>query len=206
MVGAERTQGLHLTPNAEVYESVLQTPHRNGSLLLRTAGDPTLLAPTARALLRELDPLNPIYSVRTLESIRATSMARAVFLTTLLLMFAIVGLVLAVVGVYGVLAHTARSRTRGMGIRIALGAQSSQVRWLVARDGLRLVAAGLLAGGAAAIASTRVLQTLLYNVTPNDPLTLTGVAALLAVTGLIASWLPARRASRADPMLSLRSD
>jgi putative ABC transport system permease protein len=206
VVGAERTRGLDGAPNAEVYESILQTPHRNGSLMLRTEGDPAALAPAARALLRELGPLNPVYSVRTMESVRELSMARAVFLTTLLLMFAVVGLVLAVVGVYGVLAHAARNRTREMGIRIALGARASQVRWLVVRDGLRLVAAGLVVGGAAALASTRVLRTLLYEVAPNDPPTLAAVALLLAATGLMASWLPARRASRADPMLSLRAD
>ena len=206
VVGAERTVALDAEPVAEVYESAIQRPRQFGSLLLRTAGDPAALTATVRSLFRELDPNIPLYTVRTMETIRATSMSRAVFLTTLLLIFAVIGVVLAVVGVYGVLAHAARNRTREMGIRIALGARASQVRWLVARDGLRLVSVGLLVGGAAAVASTRVLRTLLYNVAPNDPLTLGGVAVLLAVTGLIASWLPARRASRADPMLSLRSD
>ena len=206
VVGSERTRALDVAPNAEVYESMLQSPHRSGSLLLRTDGDPAALAPAVRALFRELDPMAPVYSMRTMESVREQSMARAVFLTTLLLMFALVGVVLAVVGVYGVLAHAARQRTREMGIRIALGARVSQVRWLVVRDGLRLLAAGLVAGGAAAIASTRLLRTLLYDVAPNDPLTFIGVAILLAATGVLASWLPARRASRADPMLSLRSD
>ncbi|HEX6051654.1 MAG TPA: ABC transporter permease, partial [Gemmatimonadaceae bacterium] len=114
--------------------------------------------------------------------------------------------IIGVVGVYGVLAHAARHRTREIGIRIALGAQVSQVRRLVVRDGLRLVGAGLLVGGIAAVVSTRVLRSLLYNVAPTDPVTLGAVAALIAVTGLVASWLPGRRASRADPMMALRAD
>jgi putative ABC transport system permease protein len=206
VVGAERTVSLDAEPVAEVYESAVQRPRQFGSLLIRTAGDPAALTATVRSLFREIDGNIPLYTVRTMETIRATSMSRAVFLTTLLVIFAVIGVVLAVVGVYGVLAHAARHRTREMGIRIALGAQVSEVRGLVVRDGLRLIGAGLLVGGVAAIASTRVLRTLLYNVAPNDPLTIALVAALLAVTGVLASWLPARRASRTDPMIALRAD
>ena len=133
-------------------------------------------------------------------------MARERFLMTLLLAFAVVGLSLAVVGVYGVLAQLARRRSREMGIRIALGARSSQVRWLVVRHGLRLTILGLVLGGGAALLSMRAVRGMLYGIAPGDPLTFVVVAAVLATTSLIASWLPALKASRADPAVTLRSD
>jgi putative ABC transport system permease protein len=206
VVGAERGTSLDVEPTAEVYESSLQTPREFGALLLRTAGDPGALATPVRALFRELDATLPLNTVRTMSAIRAMSMARAVFLTTLLLVFAAIGFVLAIVGVYGVLAHTARNRTREIGIRLALGAPSSEVRWLVVRDGLRLIVAGLAVGAAGALASTHLLGALLYGVAPNDPLTIVGVAVILAATGMGASWLPAARASRADPVIALRAE
>jgi ABC-type antimicrobial peptide transport system permease subunit len=110
------------------------------------------------------------------------------------------------VGVYGVLAQVARNRTREMGIRIALGAQASQVRWLVVRQGLRLTLAGLCVGGGIALFATRAMGKLLFHVAPNDPATLIGVALILAATSIVASWLPALKASRADPALALRAD
>ena len=133
-------------------------------------------------------------------------MARERSLMILLIAFATVGLVLAVVGVYGVLAQLARRRTREMGIRLALGAQGSQVRWMVVRHGLRLTATGLVLGGVAALLATRAMQGLLFRVAPADPLTFAAVALLLAGTSVLASWLPALKASRADPVLALRGE
>jgi putative ABC transport system permease protein len=124
----------------------------------------------------------------------------------MLLAFALVGLVLAVVGVYGVLSHITRSRTREMGIRVALGAQMSEVRWLVVRRGLGLAVAGLAVGLVVAVFSTRLMTKLLFNVAPNDPLTLIGVSLILVVTSLVAASLPARRAARVDPAIALRAD
>src|SRR5262249_21899975 len=105
-----------------------------------------------------------------------------------------------------VLAHISRNRTREMGIRVALGAQTSQVRWLVVRHGLALTAGGLGLGLAVALFTTRLMSKLLFNVAPNDPLTLAGVSLLLAATSLVAASLPARRAARVDPAIALRSD
>jgi ABC-type antimicrobial peptide transport system permease subunit len=133
-------------------------------------------------------------------------MARIRFLTTMLLGFALVGLALAVVGVYGVLAHISRNRTREMGIRVALGAQASQVRWLVVRHGLALAISGLALGLLVASFATRLMTKLLFNVAPNDPLTLIGVSLLLAATSILAALLPARRAARVDPAIALRAD
>jgi putative ABC transport system permease protein len=204
VVGSEHVDGLETAPKPAVYESIIQSPQEAPFLMLRTPGDPAALTPGVRAIVRDLDPTLALYSVKTMESVRDTSMARAVFLTTLLLMFAAIGLLLAVVGVYGVLAQVARNRTREMGIRIALGAQARQVRWLVVQQGLRLTLGGLIVGGTVALFATRGMTKLLYNVQPNDPATLIGVALILALTGVVASWIPALKASKADPVNALR--
>jgi ABC-type lipoprotein release transport system permease subunit len=117
-----------------------------------------------------------------------------------------VGLVLAVVGEYGVLAQLARRRVREMGIRVALGARPAQVQWLIVRGGLRLTVAGLVLGGAAALLLGGALRGLLYGVPPRDPVTLAGVLLLLTAVGVAASWVPARMASRADPASTLRAE
>jgi ABC-type antimicrobial peptide transport system permease subunit len=114
--------------------------------------------------------------------------------------------VLAVVGVYGVLAHVSRNRTREMGIRVALGAQPAQVSWLVVRHGLALAVSGLALGLVIAAFATRFMSALLFNVAPNDPLTLAGVSLILAATSLVAASLPARRAARVDPAIALRAE
>jgi predicted permease len=206
VVASERLDALDASPRPAVMESALQEPSANTNLLLRTTGDPTALIPAVRAIVRDLDPTLALYSTTTMEAVRADSMGKARFLTTLLLMFAGIGLLLAVVGVYGVLAQVSRQRTREMGIRIALGAQAGQVRWLVIRHGLALTIAGLVIGGCTALFATRAMTKLLFNVAPNDPVTLVGVALVLAATGVLASWLPAVRAARADPSTALRSD
>jgi putative ABC transport system permease protein len=113
---------------------------------------------------------------------------------------------LSVVGVYGVLAQLSRNRTREMGIRIALGAQASTVRWLVVRQGLQLTMVGLVLGGTIALFATRMMSSLLFSVTPRDPATLFSVSLFLAGTSVLAAWLPARKASRVDPMAALRAD
>jgi putative ABC transport system permease protein len=206
VVGNEHVDALDIAPRIEAYHAEAQEPSSYMVVLMRTKGDPAALTPTLRAVLRDLDPTLTLLEVTTMERLRAESLARARFLTTLLLGFAVIGLVLSVVGVYGVLAHVARNRTREMGIRIALGAQASQVRWLVVRQGLGLAGVGLLCGGGVALFATRAMTKLLFNVAPNDPGTLAGVALLLAVTSVLASWIPALKASRADPSVALRAD
>jgi putative ABC transport system permease protein len=125
---------------------------------------------------------------------------------TMLVVFAGVGLVLAMIGVYGVLAQVARRRTREMGIRIALGSPIAEVRWLVVRHGLGLVTVGLAIGVVAALVATRGLGALLFHVAPADPLTFVAVPIVLALTGIAAAWIPALQASRADPAVALRSE
>jgi ABC-type antimicrobial peptide transport system permease subunit len=140
-----------------------------------------------------------------MEDVGAKSVAQQRFLATMLLVFAGVGLLLSVVGVYGVMAQLAADRAREMGIRVALGARAGQVQWLVVRRGLRLVAIGVGVGLAAAVLATRAVSALLYGVGALDPLTFTLVPVLLVITALVATWLPARRASRADPVGVMRN-
>jgi len=206
VVGNEHVDALDVAPRIEAFHAEAQEPSNYMVLLLRTKGDPTALTQPVRALLHDLDPTLAPLSVSTMDELRSKSLGRARFLATLLLGFALIGLVLSVVGVYGVLAQTSRHRTREMGIRIALGAQASAVRWLVVRQGLRLTAVGLVLGAVVALFSTRAMSALLFGVTPTDPVTLFGVAVLIATTSAVAAWIPARKASRADPAIALRND
>ena len=197
---------LSVEPQIEVFEPLTQSATNGMSVLVRTAGDPASLGPVIRRTVSEMDRTLALSSVQTMNQVRATSLARERFLATLLLLFAGVGLALAVVGVYGVMAQMARRRVREMGIRLALGAQANDVRWLVIRNGLRLVTVGLVIGTAGAFAATRTMRALLFGVEAKDPLTFVTVPALLILTALVATWVPASYASRADPATALRMD
>jgi putative ABC transport system permease protein len=206
VVGSERQKGMQIEPQDEIFAPMAQEQQRAIVLVVRTAGDPLSLVPAMRRALRETDPNLAIESVQTMNDVLDTSLARDRFLMTMLLVFASVGLVLAIVGVYGVLAQTARRRTREMGVRIALGARAAQLRWLVIAHGLKLVAAGLLIGAMLALIMTRAMQRVLFDVPASDPATYVIVALVLGATGAAASWLPAYRASRTDPAVVLRAE
>jgi len=206
IVGNEHVDGLDIAPRPEVFHSLIQEAYPYFTLMVRTNGDAASLTSSVRAIVRSLDPSLALLGVITLDRVREDSLARVRFLTTMLLGFAVIGLVLSVVGVYGVLAQVSRNRTREMGIRIALGAPAGRVRWLVVRQGLRLTIAGLALGTVAALLTTRAMAKLLFQVTPTDPATLIGVSLLLAATSILAAWIPALNASRADPAVTLRSD
>jgi putative ABC transport system permease protein len=206
VVQDERQEALSLEPRNEFIAPVAQDGGRGLYLLLKTSGDPASLGPTARDLIADMDPDLAILSVTTMDEIRDRSLARQRFMLTLLGAFSLVGLVLAVVGVYGVMAQLARSRVREMGIRIALGAQAAEVQWLVVRHGLRLVATGLGIGLTAALLLSRSITALLFQIQPLDPITFVSVPVLLVLSAMAACWLPALRASRASPALALRTD
>jgi putative ABC transport system permease protein len=206
VVGDERQQALAADPLIEVYEPLPQDPTSAMALMTRVTGKPGTIGPAIRRLVAELDPGLAISDMRSMDAIVSDSLARQRFLMSMLLLFASVGLLLAVVGVYGVLAQLARRRTREMGIRVALGAPASEVRWLVVRHGLRLVVTGVVIGVSIAIVATRGLAALLYHVAPVDPVTFAAVPILLALTGVSAAWIPAMQASRADPAIALRSE
>jgi putative ABC transport system permease protein len=206
VVKSQHQTKLALEPQIEVFEPLAQSGTNGMFMVLRTSGDPASLGPAVRRTVTELDRSLALESMRTMNEVRAQSLARERFLTMLLLLFASVGLALAVVGVYGVMAQMARRRVREMGIRLALGAQANDVRWLVVRNGLRLVAIGLVIGIAGALLATRLMQALLYGVASKDPLTFVAVPVVLVLTAVVATWMPATVASRADPAMALRAE
>lgn len=174
------------------------------TLVVRTASDRMPIAPALRAEVQAVDPNLPIYNVRTMESTLSETLARARLATLSLGFFALIALTLAGVGVYGVLAYSVSQRTREFGIRMAVGAAEQTLVLLVLKQGLRLVAIGLVIGTAAALAASRVLSGLIFEIGTTDPLSFLGAAAVLSAAALLACYLPARRATRVDPVVALR--
>jgi len=179
---------------------------RSVFLVARTAGDPLAVAGAIRAEVRQMDANVPIANVRSMNEVVAAALATPRLTGFLLSAFAAIALALAAVGIYGVLAYVVSQRTREIGIRLAIGAGRSQVLGMVLRQGLVLAGTGIAAGLIGAFALTRLMTTLLYNVRPNDPLTFAAVATALLVIALIASFLPARRATRLSPVTALRAE
>jgi predicted permease len=191
---------------AEVFENARQDWGRESWVVMRTSVDPLSVVPAIRSTLKEMDPLIALGSVRPLQQVWRASMAREELILALLGVFAVMALLLASVGVYGVTAQAARKRTQEIGIRMALGARAGDVVGLVLRQGLGAVAVGLILGLGVALLASRTLATLLYGVEPNDPRTLVSVVSLLAGVAALACYVPARRASAVDPVESLRAE
>jgi ABC-type antimicrobial peptide transport system permease subunit len=174
--------------------------------VLRTTGDPLALAEPARRAVAAVDPNVPVFQVRSLPQLRAASTARTRFLMLVLGIFAGAALALAAVGIYGVVAYAVAQRTRELGIRMALGARAADIVRLIIHQGAVLTGVGAAIGLLGALLATRALRGLLYQVTPTDPSTLTaGTLALIAVA-LLASYVPARRAARVNPVEALRHE
>jgi putative ABC transport system permease protein len=188
----------------DIYVPYLQSGYPVYCLTVRTLGDPLSLAAPVRQAVAAVRRDLPVSSVMTMAHRMANSTSRTRFIAVLLAVFAALALVLAVTGLYGLIAYSVAQRTREIGIRMALGAQSSQVLRLTLRQGMRLVVLGGIIGVAAALALTRLMRSLLYEVSAADPLTFAAVALLLALAALLACYLPARRAARIDPMVALR--
>ncbi len=199
-------KSLHPHPETvpEVYVSYWQYPMQSPTILVRATGDPATLAAAIRRETRTLIPNLPPPVIRTMDDLLSETLAQPRLQSGLLSLFAGIALVLAVVGLYGVLAYLVTQRTREIGVRMALGAQKRDVLSLVIGQGMKLALAGVAAGVLLALALTRVLRSLLYGVTATDPLTFVAVSLLLAAIALIACWLPARRAAAIDPMEALR--
>jgi len=174
--------------------------------VIRTTADPASIMAASREIIRAADPKIPVRRVQTLEEVVSAAVAPARWSTTLLGVFACVALVIAGLGVFGVLSFIVTQRTRELGIRIALGASSTSVQRLVVGRGMLLVSVGLVVGLIGAFALTRFMSTLLYGVTPTDPVTFAGVAGVLLAAAAVASYLPARRATRVDPIIALRAE
>ena len=181
-------------------------PFPQMSLVLRTQGDPYDVVAGVRAALRGLDPNLPLYNVRTMDELLAQAVARPRFSTVSLGAFALLALMLAAIGTYAVMAYGTEQRAREIGIRIALGANRASVVRMVVAGGIALVAGALIIGTAAALALSWLLNSLVYDVTTTDPLTFAAMAGVLALAGIVACWLPARRASSIDPVSAIRRD
>jgi putative ABC transport system permease protein len=206
VVGSERQGSLGMEARPEILAPFEQDWRTSMTLVLRARGRGAPLAPAVRRIIHDLDPVLDVSAMREMDDVRAASLARERFLTTLLIAFSLVGTVLAVVGVFGVIAQAARARTREIGIRVALGAGAPAVQWLVVRHGLRLGVAGVAVGLGGAGLGGRVIGSLLYGVRPADPGALLAVAILLLGASFAASWLPAWRAARVDPAVTLRAE
>jgi putative ABC transport system permease protein len=175
-------------------------------VLLRTAGDPIEAAPALRRTVASLDPDLPISHVRTLASVVASGTAGPRLSATLVGVFSVVALLLAALGLYGVISYSVLQRTHELGIRTALGARPADVMRLVMTQGVALMAGGLAVGFALSLALGRALASQLYGIAPNDPWTLGIVGAVLALVGLAAAAVPAARATRIDPVAALRQE
>jgi ABC-type antimicrobial peptide transport system permease subunit len=203
-----RYGGLHVSAVPVVY-----MPHAQGSegttnmfFVVRTARDPLSLADAIRQKVAEIDPDQPVASIQTMRTRVDASIAQRRMQMTVLGLFAAMATLIAVVGIYGVMSYNVAQRAREIGIRLALGAARAEVIAVVMRQGMTMVAAGMLIGLAASAAITRVLRTLLFGVSPTDPLVFVAIAVLVAATAAVTIYLPARRASRLDPLTMLRSE
>jgi putative ABC transport system permease protein len=204
VVGDVRHNSLSSEARAAYYIPFAQVPMGMATLAVRTAAEPAAVTSAMRAAVRDVDSNQPLYNARVMEQVVAESVATPRFYATLLGIFGAVALVLAAVGIYGVMAYSVTQRTHEIGVRIALGAQPLQVLRLVVGHGLALALVGVGIGLAAAFALTRLMSSMLFGVSATDPLTFGGLAALLVGVALLACYVPARRASRVDPMVALR--
>jgi len=198
----------HMNLDAEVkpmsYWPHPELTYSGMTFVIRTQGEPAALANAARNVISALDPEQPVADVRTMENLIGTSVARSRFNTLLLTIFAVVALLLAGLGIYGVMAYSVAQRMREIGVRMALGARKSDVLRLVVRRGMMLALSGVALGVVASFALTRLMETLLFNVSATDPLTFAGIPLLLVFVALLACLIPARRAAKVDPMVALR--
>jgi putative ABC transport system permease protein len=206
VVGTVKQFQLSEQPLEQAYVSYLQRPLIFTEAVVRTSRDPDAIANAVRAAIWRADPEQPVWRVRTMDRVLDEARGGPRLTVSLMLAFAVVSLVLAAVGVYGVTTYTVARRTHEVGIRIALGAGRGHVLTLVLRQGLRTIALALALGLAAAAAASRLLASQLFGVSTADPVTFTAVPLLLATVAFIACYLPARRATRVDPIVALRAE
>jgi len=206
VVDEVRTGRLEDSPRPTLYRPLKQASNLALSIVVKTDADPDSLATALGAQVRSVDPDLPTYGVQTMERILAKAAAARRFSTQMLGAFAILALVLAAVGIYGVMAFVVGQRTREMGIRIALGAHPRAVTRLMLREALALAVGGIVIGAVAARVATRLLAGLLFEVPAHDPVTYTLIAVVLTATAALAAWRPARRAASVDPIAALRAE
>jgi len=195
-----------VTTLPQAYLPMAQTPQTGLVVLLRTALPPKSFEKPVRDIVASLDPAQPAFEFKTMQERVEETWATPRLMSFLLACFAILALTLAAIGLYGVMAHHGLHRIREIGVRLALGALPSQIRAMILAQGMRLLGSGLLLGFVGAFAAARVLRSLLFGVSAADPLIYVAVTLVLAAAALVACWLPARRASRADPIVTLRAE
>ena len=202
VVGVVKEYGLDVDPRMAFYR-----PAPGGEYLVaRTSLDPSSVSQAIVRALREADPSRPIYDVRSMQDRMADSMARQRFATIMLGAFSVFALILAAVGVYGVMSYLVTQSRHDIGLRIALGAQRNMILWLVVRQGMELAIAGIVLGIIGAFALTRLMASLLFGVGARDIVTFSTVPLILATIALIATYIPAWRATQVDPMMVLRDE
>jgi putative ABC transport system permease protein len=205
VVGDVKYYGLDQEAKDTVYVSFAQTP-MGGTLLVKTAGNPVNYAQRVREAVFSVDPEQPVNGIKTLGELRGDALVQSRLTALLLALFAGLALAIAATGLSGVTALMVSQRTREIGIRMALGAQSTSVMRMVLMQGMRVIVLGVVAGAAAALLFSRVMRALLFETTVNDPLTFAGVAVMFLAVGFAASYVPARRVTKVDPLIALRSE
>jgi putative ABC transport system permease protein len=206
VVGDVRYSGLDDSGAATIYTPFAQTPFMWSNLMIRTSVSPETLFQSVRKAVSSVDSTLEPSNFRTMDQLVATSVARPRFNTSLLAAFAALALALATVGIYAVIAYSVTQRTQEIGVRLALGARKGDVIRLILKQGMWPALAGAALGLAGAWAMTRLISGLLFEVSATDPLTFTAVTLLLLAIALLACWIPARRATKVDPMVALRCD
>ena len=206
VVGDVRHAGLETAPRAMNYWPYARFPTNTMTLTVRAVGDPTSIVSSLVSIVREQDPLLAVADIRTMEQVISDSLAERRLTMLMLTIFASAALVLAAVGIYGVIAYTVTQRTQEIGIRMALGAGQGDVLRMVVGQAIMLTLAGIAIGAAGALMLTRLMRDLLFLVGPADPVTFAAVAGLLAAVAVVASYVPGRRAARVDPVVALRTE
>ena len=208
IVGDVRHNGLEVAIKEKFYRPHAQFvfPVRNMHLVVKSQSDPMALVAPIRAEVRAIDPNLPIANVRTMDEVVAMAMSQPRLARWVLVLFGVMAMLLAAIGLYGVLSYVVSERKQEIGIRMAIGADARGVRAMVLRQGLALAVSGIAAGILASLALAKFIEGLLHGVAPHDPVTFISVPAVLGVVALLASWLPAWRATRVNPLLALRSE
>jgi putative ABC transport system permease protein len=206
LVGSTKTESLDADPYPQVYALHTQAPQRTMSLVVRTSGDPLSFVGSIREILLSIDKDQPLYNVRTMEEILSASVAQPRLNMLLLGVFAALALVLAGVGIYGVMSYAVKQRTHEIGVRMALGAGAGNVVRMVVLNGMTLAGIGVGIGLGAALGLTRLMANLLYAVSASDPMTFVGISGLIGLVALFACCVPALRATQVDPMTALRHE
>ena len=199
-----KSEGLDIDGKPQVYRSMLQVSNLALALVVRTSSDPGALSEAVRDSVRSVDPDLPVYSIRTMEEVMSVSVGQQRFAMVLLGVFALIALMLSSVGIYGVMSYSVSQRTHEIGIRMALGARQGDVLQLIIKQGLVLTFSGMALGLGAAFVVTRFMSFLLFAVSPTDPWTFAIITGLLGAVAMLACYLPARKATRVDPMIALR--